>query len=76
MLRFGSAVVVFTVVVQLTLLWAQDAGPRQPSASTTVSGLKRPVFAVSKETTYVTEPLTEDGYPNYFAAWEREASRG
>lgn len=76
MLKYGSAVVVFTVVVQLTLLWAQDAGPRQPSASRTVSDLKQPGFAVSKETTYVTEPLTEDGYPNYFAAWEREASRG
>ncbi len=76
MLKLRTAVVVFTVAVPLTLLWAQDAGPRQPSASTTASDVKRPGFAVCKETTYVTEPLTEDGYPNYFAAWEREASRG
>lgn len=47
----------------------QQAGTEQPAA-------KRPGFTISKDTTYITEPLTADGYPDYFTAWERERSRG
>ena len=28
----------------------------------------RPSFTIGKETTYITEPLTEEGYPDYAAA--------
>lgn len=37
---------------------------------------KRPKFTVSKETTYVTKPLTDDGFPDYAAAINKRLSQG
>ena len=33
-------------------------------------------FRISKETTYITEPLKADGYPNYVAVLNRQYSEG
>ncbi len=33
-------------------------------------------ITISKETTYITEPLREDGYPDYFAALNNACSKG
>lgn len=38
--------------------------------------LPPPALVVSKETTFITEPLTADGKPDYLAAINREYSRG
>lgn len=35
-----------------------------------------PAIIVSKETTYITEPLGEDGLPDYEAFWVQQASEG
>jgi hypothetical protein len=37
---------------------------------------KRPVVTISKETTYITEPLRPDGYPDYLAALNQRMSKG
>jgi hypothetical protein len=36
----------------------------------------KPPFTISKETTYLTEPLTEDGYVDYVAAINKRCSEG
>ncbi len=36
----------------------------------------RMAITISKETTYITEPLDEDGYPDYVAALNQRCSRG
>jgi hypothetical protein len=36
----------------------------------------KPPFTISKETTYLTEPLTEDGYVDYVAALNKMCSEG
>lgn len=36
----------------------------------------RPAITISKETTFITEPLDADGYPDYVAAMNRHCSRG
>ena len=33
-------------------------------------------MTISKETTYITEPLRADGYPDYIAALNQRCSRG
>jgi hypothetical protein len=37
---------------------------------------KRVLVTISKETTYITEPLRPDGYPDYIAALNKRASQG
>ncbi len=37
---------------------------------------KRVLVTISKETTFITEPLREDGYPDYLAALNQYASEG
>ncbi len=34
------------------------------------------LVTISKETTYITEPLRPDGYPDYIAALNQRASKG
>src|SRR5258708_4011326 len=36
----------------------------------------KPKFTISKETTYITEPLDKDGYPDYAAALNKRLSKG
>lgn len=45
-----------------------EPAPPQPAA--------KPKFKISKETTYITEPLRPDGYPDYVAALNQRMSRG
>jgi hypothetical protein len=37
---------------------------------------RRPPITISRETTYITEPLRPDGYPDYVAALNQRCSRG
>lgn len=37
---------------------------------------KGPPFTITKETTHITEPLFEDGFPNYAAALDRQMKKG
>lgn len=39
-------------------------------------GKPRPAVTISKETTFITEPLRPDGYPDYVAALNKRASEG
>ena len=58
---------------------AEDAPAAKPSAEkpATTAPRKPPVrVTISKETTYITEPLRPDGYPDYVAALNQRASRG
>jgi hypothetical protein len=41
-----------------------------------LAGRSRVLVTISKETTYITEPLRPDGYPDYVAALNALASRG
>src|SRR3989304_2790491 len=43
---------------------------KQPAAK------PRPLVTISKETTYITGPLREDGYPDYVAALNELCSKG
>jgi hypothetical protein len=36
----------------------------------------KPKFTISKETTFITEPLDKDGYPDYAAALNARLSKG
>ncbi len=38
--------------------------------------VKRPKFTVSKETTFITKPLTDDGFPDYVAAINERLGQG
>ncbi len=54
------------------------SGSDHPDGKSNVeSGAKpRVLVTISKETTYITEPLRADGYPDYAAAWNRRMSQG
>lgn len=60
----AAAMVASTIV---TTLRAVDKKPAKP---------KGPSFRISKETTYLTKPLDEDGYVDYAAALDAIASKG
>ena len=45
-------------------------------AGKTPAGAGEPAVTISKETTYITEPLKSDGYPDYIAAMNRRSSQG
>ncbi len=49
---------------------AEKRGNQQPPHPS------RPLVAISARTTYITEPLRTDGYPDYLAALNRLASKG
>jgi predicted DNA-binding protein len=66
-----------TALAALALLMSPPAvaadGPQKEQAAETQPAEKKPdkpkpKFTISKETTYITEPLTEDGYPDYAGA--------
>jgi hypothetical protein len=56
-------------------------GAAKPASKGTSAGKKsaarlRPHFTLSKQTTYITEPLRADGYPDYVAALNQMLSKG
>jgi beta-lactamase regulating signal transducer with metallopeptidase domain len=68
-----------------TLFAFAGCGTNQPAAHDASSASKpsagppaahRLPFTISKETTYISEPLRADGYPDYLAAWNRRMSQG
>lgn len=61
---------VAAVVCSLASLAQADEGPAKPADK------KGPPFTISKETTYITEPLKENGFPDYAAALDQRLSQG
>ncbi len=55
-------------------LLAQDT----PAGKTVAPPVQKPrvLVTISKETTYITEPLRKDGYPDYIAALNERCSKG
>jgi hypothetical protein len=51
-----------------------DAAKKLPKAKSTAK--PRVLVTLSKETTYITEPLRADGYPDYVAALNQRMSKG
>jgi hypothetical protein len=67
----------FTVFWLVTPISWGDHSARGQAATDTATPAKRPVaVTISKATTYITEPLKADGYPDYTAALNRLASEG
>src|SRR5436190_20038190 len=72
-----------SVLVYLALLWLAMAvlgcaqhSKDEPAAQNGPSANNRAAITISKSTTYVTEPLNADGYPDYIEALNRIASEG
>ena len=65
-------------VVAIWFAVATGALPAPPEENTKPSSAEnpKPKITIGKETTYITEPLRPDGYPDYVAALNRRASEG
>ncbi|MDX1962388.1 MAG: hypothetical protein SFX18_04500 [Pirellulales bacterium] len=73
-----SAVVILLTSVCWTscgLTIGQEQGA-QPAAAARDATKSAPPFTISQETTYITEPLNPNGYPDYVAAVNKELSKG
>jgi hypothetical protein len=70
--HFAVAVVAVSLIV-VPILRAESPADRQASEPRATAGLP---ITISKETTYITEPLRADGYPDYLAALNRLGSEG
>jgi peroxiredoxin len=55
---------------------AEQAQEKGAEKNDEKKGQAKPKFTISKETTYITEPLTEEGYPNYAAALNKHYGKG
>ncbi len=71
-LQKSLAAVSFLAIAALAV--AAEPPAKQPKAKTPPR--PRVLVTISKETTYITEPLTTDGYPDYIAAVNRRGSTG
>src|SRR5690349_19780241 len=81
--RLGSAIMkaLWNCPLILALLAAAPAGRLAVGQSNKVTEDKpvkkgRGKFTISKETTYVTEPVGKDGYPDYARALNRRLRQG
>ncbi|MEX0715463.1 MAG: hypothetical protein WD066_02705 [Planctomycetaceae bacterium] len=63
------------LAVAFVAMWAAAAFAADDLPAPEAKAAKLP-FTVSKETTYITEPLREDGSPDFAAAIENEAKKG
>ncbi|MBN1393863.1 MAG: hypothetical protein JW959_02375 [Pirellulales bacterium] len=61
------------ISIAISLLCLSFAFVSETSADDTPT---KPKITISKETTFITEPLDADGYPDYVAALNRHCSRG
>src|SRR4029078_1861738 len=52
------------------------ASPPEEKAKPASEDKSKPKITISKETTYITEPLRPDGYPDYVAALNQRMSLG
>jgi hypothetical protein len=70
-----AAIIVVAADVALAALASGSSDARTASSDNNVASHWVP-FKVSKATTYITEPLQKDGYPDYAAALNRRLSNG
>jgi len=54
----------------------EKAKPSAQDKSESAADKPKPKITIGKETTYITEPLRPDGYPDYVAALNQRASQG
>ena len=67
------------VTVCAPLIFAAEmrsAEPARNAANGADANSPKPKITISKETTYITEPLRPDGYPDYVAALNQRMSQG
>ncbi len=64
----------WSLIVLAAAVLAAEPPARSPKART--PPIPRLLVTISKETTYITEPLRVDGYPDYIAALNRRAGEG
>jgi hypothetical protein len=75
--RFAVISTVFLLILgSVPQLRAEEPADQPDSTETAKTKKKSPPFTISKETTYLTEPLTEDGYVDYLAAMNKMCSEG
>ena len=70
---FSAAVLALYFSLSAMLVVAAEPAAPSPKAATVAP---KPLYAVSKETTYLTAPLRADGSVDYIAALDEELSRG
>ena len=79
-LRSAALLALWVVVISATTARGDDpsAGEKRPAEkpATQPSAKARVLVTISKETTYITEPLRKDGYPDYVAVLNRRCSEG
>ena len=81
MIHRGVAYFVPTALL-LTITFSGTSPAEEPKSKETVvksdanAKRPRPKITISKETTYITEPLRADGYPDYLAAINQRCSAG
>ena len=74
--RFGKALVFLTILTAPYLLAEEPQKQESTTKEAATLANPRPPFAISKETTYLTEPLRSDGYVDYVAALNTICSKG
>src|SRR5438046_1013453 len=66
-------------MIRVATIWfaaATCALAASPQEEAKRSSGEKPKITISMETTYITEPLRPDGYPDYVAALNQRASEG
>jgi hypothetical protein len=71
----------FIQMIRLAAIWfalatCAVASPPEEQSKPSSGEKPKPKITISKETTYITEPLRPDGYPDYVAALNQRASKG
>ena len=76
--RWAVLPALLVCVMVTTPTQAEDAAAKPSAEKPAATAPQKPLVRVtiSKETTYITEPLRPDGYPDYVAALNRRASQG
>jgi hypothetical protein len=75
-LRFPILTVLFLIVAFSAKSPAEEPKPKEATVKSDSNAMRRPKITISKETTYITEPLRADGYPDYVAAINQRCSQG
>jgi hypothetical protein len=74
-----SSVIAFLLATSISaLVWAEDRAAAKPAAQPANQAASKPriPFTISKETTYIVQPLDKDGYPDYVEALNQHYGRG
>jgi hypothetical protein len=73
---FQRAALLLLLVVVTAATTAKGGEPPAQAPAAQAPAKPGVLVTISKETTYITEPLRQDGYPDYIAALNQRASQG